>query len=290
MMGMSSDMIIESIQRQADIDKEKLGTDGKPLSALERGNIQLKADIEIESIRFSKKRDLYDFIDDIADGLGDALSDALIMAFDDSFTSLEKNKPWNRFVKSLGADLGEVGGKAVGSWITDSMSTEVGGKLVASLGGKIAGAVGGMIVGTLITTGISLLADKFFPTEEEEPIVEALDENTQSIEALTDEMKKFNERYINAPATFALGAVSGEVPQAAGGARLLTPGYVYGHTGEIIGNPDQFNYNTNNVSNSINNDIKIYTQPGQNAEEIANLVTKKIVGSYSRGQQYSSKI
>lgn len=287
LMGASDKFIIQSIQAQADIDKNLLGTDGKPLTSVERQNIQLKADILIETIRLENKSAVDDLVYSIADSLGDSLEDAIIMSISKGFSSSERNAPWNSFVTYLGRDIGDMVSTEVGKAITTSMMVNG----VATLGGRIAGAAGGAIVGAVVSAGISLIANKLFPTDKKDEKVEAIDENTQSLNALTDEMKKSNERYINAPSTFALGAVSGEAPQAAGGARLLTPGYVYGHAGEVIGQPDQFQYhNSNNVSNVVTNDIKIYTQPGQNANEIADLVTKKIVGSYSRGGHYSSKI
>lgn len=252
------------------------------------GEIDLgEAVIEIAQIKLDEKVLKFDLADSISTAVGDALEDAVYMAVEGGFTRLERNRPWNSLLRSLGSDIGNIVGTSIQGSIQKKLSPE--GEAL-SLGGSILSVVSGNIIGSLVSTAFSALAAIFFPTEEPEK-EEALVENTQSIRELTDEMRKFNERYINAPATFALGATSGEIPQAAGGARLLTPGYVYGHAGEIIAQPDQFQYLTknNNFYNSVG-DIKIYPQPNQNPDEIADSVMKKISNRYDRGGQYNSKI
>jgi len=251
---------------------------------------EIEMKINIKQIEIDEKQLKYDLIDNLSRNIGDAIEEAVYNSFDDSLTRFEKNRPWNTLVRAIGDDLATVVGNSVQTSLQKSLAAEDG---MLSLGSSMMSAVGGNMAGAMVSMFVSGIAAAFLPTEDpQDTNTEAVDKNTQSIRALTDEMKKFTERYINAPSTFALGAITGETPQAAGGARLLTPGLVYGHAGELIGKPEQFQYSTvnNQYSSSINNKIEIHTQPGQNAKQIAEVVIKEIDKNYGRGGKYGSKM
>jgi len=190
----------------------------------------------------------------IGETLRQGISDSMVLAVTDGASRVDKLRVWNRVGQSIGDQIGQ------------AVATRMIGEITKAT--TITSIISGNIVGGLISGGIGILSQLLFPVDD--PIkeeVRAQEDNTSAIRELTDEFRSFTERFINAPATFALGQTravgreGGTIPQS-----------------PVV----------NNGGNIMN--FSIIQQPGQSGRDVAQEVAQIFGSGYGRGEEFSTDI
>jgi TP901 family phage tail tape measure protein len=142
-------------------------------------------------------------------------------------------------VDGFNSDDAKSAGRSLANTVGDAIGTKLGASIGASVGGPLGAIVGGGI-GALASGLVSQFGEMIFgEAEPEEELAEEVKRNTLAIEANTKAFQDFQERVINAPSTFALPAIKGDIPQYDTGGTVERSGFAYVDEGEFIGRYNQ---------------------------------------------------
>ena len=184
--------------------------------------------------------------------LGRGIADSMVLAVTDGASRIDKLQVWNRVGQNIGDQIGQ------------AVATKMIGKITAET--TLMQIASGNIIGGLISGGIGILSQLLFPVDD--PLkeeVRAQEDNTSAIRELTDEFRSFTERFINAPATFALGQTRAVGTAGGGGGAMALP-------------PPSMNKNSFS--------FVINQQPGQSGKDVAQEVAR-IFDGYGGGEEFS---